>query len=783
VAEQNLGRRVGLDASLLLSSVVVAALAAGTTARADDERGLAEVTVTAQKRVQSILDVPISVSALGSEQLSSAGVNDINDVSRLIPTLEVQATNGSATVDYRLRRVGNLGNIPTFEPAVGLFIDGAFRSRSFFGSGELLDLDRVEILNGPQSTLYGKNTTAGVVSLFSRAPSSTPTLSSEAMIGQTNGTDPSLAGSFKASLSGPLGGEWSAGLSAGWSGGDYLFASGFPNGPEQNAPSRYAARAQLQHLGESSDERLIIEQLGNNGRDGSPDAITFLAGSPATTLHNLLVARNLAAPCTGSEPRSYGNCLLNPVQTNLSATDATLLWNYHFSGGITFSSVTSWDNYTYGMRQNDAVQLGAPILGYYDQQSGHSIQQELRLSSPQHQTLEWLGGVFYYHNDMLRGDPNTPTFYSEQLASAPFWRPILKQIVGAPILMGTPGQESFVDSTLASDYIGVFGQNVWNVTGDFRINAGLRWQDEKKDATINQHQNDPTPTLMTVVVNSTIPATDLSRDASAVTWSLTPQYDLTKNTMAYATAAKGFKSGGYNTGFGRLPAVQREFGDETVDSYEVGLKSTLWQRRLQLHAALFDSIYNDYQDAAFIGAQFTVGNAQKATNRGGEFGLTALLTSKLSANLDVSYADFRYTTYTDGACYPGRNPDGSQPGTCNLSGQHPIDAPPGKVSLGGEYRTPVTFGQLYARLDADWTGRYNTSFSADPRLTQDPYTWLRARLGAAVGRVDVSLWSDNLLNKPVANTDALLNLFAHDRDTQTFLQPPRSFGVTVRTSF
>ena len=253
--------------------------------------------------------------------------------------------------------------------------------------------------------------------------------------------------------------------------------------------------------------------------------------------------------------------------------------------------------------------------------------------------------------------------------------------------------------------------------------------------------------------------------------------------MLYATAARGFKSGGYNTGFGRLPATQREFGDETVDSYELGLKSTPWEHRLQLHAALFDSIYNNYQDAAFIGAQFTVGNAQKATDRGGELGLAALLTDKLTADLNVSYADFKYTTYTHGLCYPGRTPDGSAPGTCDLSGQHPINAPPTKLTLGLEQRNPVSFGDLFARLDTDWTARYNTSFSADPRLTQDPYTWMRLRLGADIGRTQVTLWADNLLDVRVANWDSLLNLFSKDPSTQTFLQPPRSYGVTVRMAF
>jgi outer membrane receptor protein involved in Fe transport len=194
-------------------------------------------------------------------------------------------------------------------------------------------------------------------------------------------------------------------------------------------------------------------------------------------------------------------------------------------------------------------------------------------------------------------------------------------------------------------------------------------------------------------------------------------------------------------------------------------------------------VYDNYQDAAFIGAQFAVNNAQKATDRGVDLGLDAYLTGTLSGSLDVSYADFKYATYTDGVCYPGRTPDGSMPATCIMSGQHPINAPPLKIALGLDERKPVSFGEVFAHLGADWTARYNTSFSADPRLTQNPYTWVRARLGASFGSTELTLWADNLLNARVANADALLNLFSKDPNTQTYMQPPRSYGVTVRMKF
>lgn len=209
--------------SPVLWCAFAAGLAVSAIVRAQEAPALEEIVVTSQKRAQSIETVPVSVSALGGSQLEAQGINDINDLSRQVPTLEVQTTNGAGTVDYRLRRVGNLGNIPSFEPAVGLFVDGAFRIRSFYGAGDMLDLDRIEVINGPQSTLYGKNTTAGVISMFTRAPASTASVSTEATIGQLDAQNRAMLDSFKGSLSGPLADGWGAGISAAYSGHDYLF--------------------------------------------------------------------------------------------------------------------------------------------------------------------------------------------------------------------------------------------------------------------------------------------------------------------------------------------------------------------------------------------------------------------------------------------------------------------------------------------------------------------------------------------------------------------------------
>jgi outer membrane receptor protein involved in Fe transport len=772
--------RLGL---LLVWGAAAAGIGAAAAVQADEPQQIEEITVTAQKRSQTAQDVPLSMSVITGENLAQQGLQDLSEAARQIPTLEIQSSTGPASTNLRLRRVGNLGNIPSFEAPVGLFEDGAFRSRSLFGINDLLGVDRIEVLNGPQSTLYGKNTSAGVVSIYTQAPRTSLGGDVEATGGSYQAGRDAPFGGLKADVSGPIGGGWGAGLAGSYFAHDYFVTSGLPNGPLQDADSRYVGRAQLSYGNGAFDARLIFEQSGINSREGSPDNTIFVPGSPAGNLRALMVRAGLTQACTANDSSGYSNCLLDGTSTNNKATAATLLANYHFDSGLTLSSITSWDDYHVRTVQNDAVQLGAPIIGYLDQQSGHSIQQELRLTSPGHQTFDWLAGAFFYDSDFLRGGADAPTFYAESLAPAAFWKPVLMQLLGAPLVMGTAGQESFVNSTQDTKYYALFGQTTWNATSAFRVNAGLRWQREDKDALIDQYQNDPTPTLITVAINRTVAPTALSRSADHVTAALTPQLDLGKNAMLYATASTGFVSGGFNTGYGTLPANQREFGDETVQNFEIGAKSEWLEHRLQLNAAVFHTVYLNYQDAAFIGAQFAVNNAPKATDQGFELGLNAVLTDQFTTELNASYANFRYTDYTNGACYPGRVPDGSSPGTCNLSGQHPIDAPPLKVSFALDYHEPVSFGRLFSRLELDWTGSYNTSFYADPRLIQDSYTWANFRFGADIGRQQVALFVDNVLNVHVTNVDALLNIFSHDPSTQSWLQPPRSFGITYRVKF
>jgi len=151
---------------------------------------------------------------------------------------------------------------------------------------------------------------------------------------------------------------------------------------------------------------------------------------------------------------------------------------------------------------------------------------------------------------------------------------------------------------------------------------------------------------------------------------------------------------------------------------------------------------------------------------------------------EVSYADLEYDKFTGGQCYPGRTPDSpTNPTACDLSGERPINAPKWKTNLALTYETPVSWGDVYARADWAWSDDYNTSFSADPLLVQSSYSWVSARIGTHWNNLEFVVWGDNLTDEDVSNVEATANIYSGDKSFQSFLQPPRSYGLTVRANY
>ena len=563
--------------SLLRAAVAAVVMGSAASALAQEAPVLEEVIVTAQKREQSLQDVPLAVSALTERDLAAAGIADTTDLARQVPSLQVQANTSPAAMGYRIRRVGNLGNIPTFEPAVGVFIDGAFRNRPLFSASEMFDVERIEILRGPQSTLYGKNTTAGVLAVYTKAPADSFTGSAELSTGNIEGASDASMYRFIGGVSGPLTATVGGSLGLSYASHGHLDENALtPPGGDANDLDRHTLRGQLQwEPNDALSVRLIAGLMQQD--DESVQSDTYIEpGSTAAFASSLLQAGGLALFCSSNDSRDRRNCSRLSATNDIDAREATLLVNYALANEMTVTSVTSWDWFKLKGAVDDVVQLASPLLKIHDTQEAESWQEELRLASAGGRKVDWLTGVFWYHNEFKEGDHGKRPLFLEDTASAALLPSLLLQQLFQtpfPVPFATPGQNGLFSGTQNTDYLGAFGQATWNVTDRFQLTGGMRWQTEEKDASVHQGVIVPGLSLISLALLPAAVGGDMNRDTDEVTWSLTPQYQITDDLMVYATVAHGFKSGGFNVGWGPTPIDGREFKDEDIMNYEAGVRA------------------------------------------------------------------------------------------------------------------------------------------------------------------------------------------------------------------
>jgi iron complex outermembrane receptor protein len=786
----------GASSLAMFAAVVAAPAAAQEAPGAKSSVTVEEIVVTAQKREQVLQSVPVAVTAMTSKTLATAGVVDVKSMTTLVPTLKTQESFQPVAQAYRIRGIGSEPSIPTFEPEVGLFIDGVYMPRSGLGVGDLVDVARVEVLEGPQSTLYGKNVNAGVINVVTKAPSSSFEASAAATISQLQGGRDALAQRYSGSVSGPLTDHIRGRLTAVSYSQDHTYKNLVPGAGDANNMHRYAVRGELAvDLGARTTLRLAAARSEIFDTDAiNPEIFvqpTRMNAPPAAPDNTIWILQGALGPlfgvshCPNTNTRDRVICTTDPTHTNgfNNLVSATLKSEI---AGLDFTSITGWSDYKSQTTTADVAQTMLPLLSYFDTQSGELFSQEFRLASPKSDHLEWQVGATYLTNKFNRGDHgDRPTFVLG--AAAPF-TPLPNAPAGWKL--GHVGDKGFLNSSSSSDYYAAFGQATWHIDETFAVTGGLRWQHESKEASVDNASqttafaapqggvNLITALLTPTAVNGSVPIPDMNNFVGA----LTGEYHPSKDAMLYATWSHGAKSGGANIGFGNAPLLARPFKPETVDNYEVGAKVDLLDKRVRLNAAAFHTRYEDYQNAGFIGAQFNVNNAEEVVVDGLEANGAFALGHGLNLTAGATWLDARYEKYTGGACHaPFPTP---APAHCDLSGKPLPVAPEWSTSVGVNYERDVAWGQLYARGDWAWSSSYYTNTNLDPRLVQEAYSQVNARLGLRAGHgYDVSVFANNLFNEAVVVQDAVTTLFGKDPSYQRFLAPPREIGVTLRKTF
>ena len=867
--------------NLLRSTASVAVVGAAVfgfagAASAQDQGGqdqvstVDEIIVTAQKREQSLQDVPIVVTSLSQEVLDDAGVRDIKDLQILTPGMTVTSTTTEASTTARIRGVGTVGDNPGLESSVGVVIDGVYRSRNGVGFGDLGELQRIEVLKGPQGTLFGKNTSAGVINIITEAPSFTPELNGEF----TTGNYGTLGAS--ASVSGPLTDTLAFRLYGARRVRDGFYDVDTGDGPRTLTDDAnqdfYTVRGQLLWLpNDNTSVRLIADYsqrdeyccVGVQVRTGP--TYPFIDGTATGT------GQTPPAPGFGALPFSRTAYANRDTGQTIDDKGVSLEVNMDMPDmGATLTSVTAARSWTTdnGL-DNDFT--GADIA--YRLQNGEfstsidNFSQELRLAGG-NDTLEWLVGAFYTTEDIDRND----SFYfgadyapvlSFQLSAAinainplvpispsiiPCFTRTAQTAVGLQTCLGTSGAlfgggptfaagQSLEDRySQSTESFAVFTNNTWHVTDQFDITLGLRYTEDTKELTgLQTNPGSQHLTCAAALGNAATITTVLGTSASAVLgrmclpWSnlqytnrsinetdndgefsgtIKAAFRLNDSIMTYASYARGYKSFGYNMDRvqnGITPTASLYFPSENVDSYELGVKATLFDRSMLLNVTYFDQTFTDFQLNTFLGTAFVVESIPELTSRGIDADMIWFSPVEgLSFQGGVTWTDAEYGVFTAAdLAIPG-----NFPGLSLLPGARPSFAPEWSATLAMNFDRSIGNGMRVGfNLAGKYSSEYNTGSDLLPYKMQDDMSILNGRISLSTEdeRWTLEAWAQNLTDEeyiqvayngflqgsafqstvtasgPYAGT-----YYDPARDSQTidaFLGAPRTYGLTLRYKY
>lgn len=802
------GRKLRRAVALVLASAVAAPAAWSQTASGPT---LEEIIVTAQKREETLSDVPISVNAVSGEKLAEVGIVRLDDLKAYVPNLQVTET-GIANNIY-IRGIGS-GLNQGFEQSVSIYADGIYRGRGHQSRMPFLDLARVEVLRGPQPILFGKNAIAGAVNLVSARPTPEFEGSIRAMYEvETNEQVADLV------LSGPLAGPLGARLAV-----RYREADGYLDNLtlSRDEPGRddIAGRLTLELAPDDDFNASLRLETGSFDVDGRqveifgelpsapyrrPRDNTVQTPSPLFLgrTYGQILANTTLPPQMGGivlwqqDPGVLNNTLdyqrsSNGDWSRLDTREAALTVNWRV-GSVTVTSVTGYSEYELD-ELCDCDFTGAHVFTAGITEDFDQFSQELRLTSDTGGTLEWIGGVFYQTYDLVETD------YVHVPANS----------IIVPLLNVTPGLPPGSGAAFAnsanprlfmqdSELYAVFAQATWNISDAFRLTVGGRYSNEDKSGS---RANDLTagvggaslpPGLIDVLYNAVFGISRHSVSGSRSESKFTPlvnlQFRFGDDSMAYLSWARGNKSGGYDARSNKSPAQGGtfEYEPEEADSYELGLK---WRigRSAELSAAAFYTDYTDLQTSAFDGRLgFNVGNGS-AQVRGLELEGRWQATDSLYLFGSFAYLDFEWSKYL-GQCYFNPPAELVVPPNCNYDGFTNQLNPEITAVVGADYRRPIGASlELRTALDVTYTDEFLTSLTLDPNSAQDSYAKLNARiaLGAQSGQWELALIGRNLTDEKTISYSGDTPLAGSTfgaRSYYGFVDLPRTLAIEATLRF
>ena len=699
--------------------------------RAVDEASLETITVTAQKRVERLQDVPITVSAFDAAALQSAGIDSVNDLGTVVPGL-VYADVVGYGLPY-LRGVGTTATGPGFENPVATYVDGVYYASQGAAALAFNNIASVEVDKGPQGTLFGRNTTGGAIQINTLEPSRD--FGGKIEVGYGNYDTVTT----RAYVTGAVASNLAADLAFTYSDQGRGYGKNLANGADVDKTDDFALRSKwLYTPGDATRITLILDYSRLR-------FIPTLAPAPGTTPQ--------FDPPVASNPRDvYGS----PQPYGLTSQMGISLTVSHELDFATFTSITAFRNTLYESVFDSTLTAVPGTLFFLEGEEPHrQASQEFQLASRAGGKIDWVSGAYLYWERAGYLDPT---------------------VIGGSSFDGQGLPQGILQAPDDKTYsAALYGQGTYHFTPATGLTAGLRFTDEYKNDEFVQ----------TLPDYFDVSTAGNDRNFTNLSWRLALQHSFDDDLMAYVSYNRGYKSGGFNTG---VP-----FQPERLDAYELGEKAELFNRRVRLNTSLFYYLYDNIQTVTYPNGSLDITNGGRARLYGLDFDAGVAVTTGLELGLGFELLQAKYTSFPDAtfsvpvpvipygqAGYGGSTSGGtayvSQPG--GADGYQLPKAPKFTATLAVDYSTLIASAKVTSNLTYSYdSGWYAES---DNRLHQPAYGLLNASV--AVGTADDGLvfkfWGKNL-------TDKLYAAFLASETNGDEVQwaPPRTYGVTVTKKF
>ena len=761
-----------------------------TVAFADAAAGpeLSPVIVTARLRPEDAQGIPTALNVVTEDVLKTTSTYNISQLSQLVPSLFYSSPNPRNTA-FTLRGLGSSVVAVSqandgLEPGVGFYVDQVYHARPATAAFDLLDVERVEVLRGPQGTVFGKNTTAGAINITTKAPSFARELEAEASVGELNDRQ------FKASATGPVLGDVLAARIAVASTHRDGNIQNVRTGGRENEVNTWGVRGQLLYRPSTSFSLRLSADY--NVFDANCCTQVFVAVAP--TLKS--AARQYPALAAG---QAYAPPSLDPYQrltdidapigadTNEGGLSAVVDWTL---GAATITSVTAWRFWNWdAANDRDYTGLSIQTLQHIPSRQDQ-YSQELRIASNGHGAVEYIAGLYYF-NQGITGRPIT-----QYGPLATYW--LLGPAPAFPSNLldgyGTDGRTRFHTNSYAA-----FGEATWRATARLSLTTGLRYTGEDKEGSyasvVYGGLTGVSASLLNAKLSILRPQAYAAKKSSGnLSGRVAASYQVTDDVMAYASYADTSKSGGLNMSglplnAANLPALATVvIRPEKNATAEVGIKSKLFGKRVILNADVYETTVKDFQtnvvDTGPGALRGYLANIPKVRVRGAEFDGQFILSDHVSARLSAAWTDGEYVSYANGPCPLEKIANTTT--VCDLSGKPLSSVARWVWSGGGEYHRPLTLGQTPGEGYVHVEATLRTKAYGDP--SDSAYTVIGGYCltNASMGFRAAKGWEASLFVRNLFDVRYLQNVTIQAGNSGLIVGTPgdgRSVSATLRTRF